>query len=209
MCKAAMEKNNMEVARVHAETAIREKNQAVSYLRLGARLTAIHQRVENAIRMKNVTKSMSGIVHSMDEIMSSTLDVVKMSAVMDKFEQQFEDLDIGIKGMENQMQSSMAVSTPEGEVEQLMGQVADEHGLEFEMEMDGMGNVRPKAKVAETAVEDEKKTVTVGAGDKKKGDDDNKGGHSGGDAGASSGAGPSTGTGDDDLEARLRRLQGM
>lgn len=202
----------MEVARVHAETAIREKNQAISYLRLSARLTAIHQRVQNAIRMKNVTKSMAGIVRSMDEIMSSTLDVVKMSTIMDRFEQQFEDLDIGIKGMESQMQSSMAVSTPENEVETLMGQVADEHGLEFEMQMDGMGVVRPKAKVEEKG--EDKSKVTVGAGDKKgkdgKDGKDGKGDESGsGSASASGSGGAAASADDDDLEARLRRLQGL
>ena len=38
--KKAIEKGNMEVARIHAENAIRQKNQALNFLRMSARVSA-------------------------------------------------------------------------------------------------------------------------------------------------------------------------
>lgn len=51
--------------------------------------------------------------------------------VMDKFESQFEDLDVQTQYMENTMGNQSALSTPQDEVDTLMHQVADEHGLEL------------------------------------------------------------------------------
>ncbi|KAL7980002.1 hypothetical protein Chor_004471 [Crotalus horridus] len=74
--KKAVQKGNMEVARIHAENAIRQKNQSINFLRMSAR----------------VTKSMAGVVKSMDATLKS-MNLEKISALMDKFEQQFETLD--------------------------------------------------------------------------------------------------------------------
>jgi len=59
-CKVAMEKGNMEGARIYAENAIREKNNALNFLRLASRIDAVASRVNTAIKMNTVTKSMSG-----------------------------------------------------------------------------------------------------------------------------------------------------
>merc|ERR1740130_2383156 len=45
--KAAMEKGNAEGARLYAENAIREKNQAMSHRRLAARLDAVASKLES------------------------------------------------------------------------------------------------------------------------------------------------------------------
>jgi charged multivesicular body protein 1 len=50
---------------------------------------------------------------------------------MDKFEQQFEDLDVQSSYMENAMGSTTATATPQDEVDLLMQKVADEAGLEM------------------------------------------------------------------------------
>jgi len=60
------------------------------------------------------------------------MNVEKITAVMDKFEKQFENLDLTSGVMESAIQQSTAQTTPETQVEALMAQVADEHGLEFE-----------------------------------------------------------------------------
>ncbi len=68
----------MEGARIYAQNAIREKNQALNYLRLASRIDAVGSRVESAVRMKQVTKSMSGIVVGLDAAMK-TMDMAKVS----------------------------------------------------------------------------------------------------------------------------------
>lgn len=51
--------------------------------------------------------------------------------VMDKFETQFEDLDVQTGYMEGAMAGTTTMNTPQDEVDSLMHQVADEHGLEL------------------------------------------------------------------------------
>lgn len=54
---------------------------------------------------------------------------------MDKFETQFEDLDVATGYYENATSSATAVGTPQEDVDRLIGQVADEAGVELQAEM--------------------------------------------------------------------------
>ena len=49
---------------------------------------------------------------------------------MDKFEKQFENIDVQTGVMESSMGAATSLSTPEDQVDSLIQQVADEHGLE-------------------------------------------------------------------------------
>jgi len=113
-----------------AQNAIRIKNTGNGYLRLGSRVDAVASRVESAVKMKQVTKDMGMVTKGMDKILSS-MDMGKISQVMDKFESSFDQLDVTSGYMENAMASSTASSMPEGDVDQLLAQVADEHNLAF------------------------------------------------------------------------------
>ena len=57
--------------------------------------------------------------------------LVQISDVMGRFEKQFEDLDVASEVMGGAMSSATAMTTPEDEVNSLMGEVADEYGIEF------------------------------------------------------------------------------
>ncbi|KAG8237561.1 hypothetical protein J437_LFUL003283 [Ladona fulva] len=149
-CKKAIQKGNMEGARIHAENAIRQKNQALNYLRMSARVDAVASRVQTALttrkvrpfsvcetrlsksireanRMDWVTQSMTGVVKAMDVAMKA-MNLEKISSLMDKFENQFEDLDVQSSYMENAMSQTTTTSVPQNDVENLMQQVADEAG---------------------------------------------------------------------------------
>eukprot|EP00126_Sphaerothecum_destruens_P003584 Sdes_comp17344_c0_seq2m6553 len=52
--KKAIAKGDQETARIHAENAIRQKNQAVNFLRMSARIDAVASRVQTAVTMKQV-----------------------------------------------------------------------------------------------------------------------------------------------------------
>jgi charged multivesicular body protein 1 len=56
---------------------------------------------------------------------------------MDRFETQFEDLDVATGYYENATTSATAVGTPQEDVDRLMNQVADEAGVELHQEMEG------------------------------------------------------------------------
>ena len=50
----AIQKGNMEGAKIHAENSIRQKNQALNYRRMSARIDAVSARVQTALTMKQV-----------------------------------------------------------------------------------------------------------------------------------------------------------
>ncbi|XP_072519816.1 charged multivesicular body protein 1b-like isoform X2 [Salminus brasiliensis] len=132
--KKAIQKGNMEVARIHAENAIRQKNQSINFLRMSARVDAVATRVQTAVTMNKVTKSMAGVVKSMDSTLKS-MNLEKISALMDKFECQFETLDVQTAQMEDTMGNTTTLTTPQNEVESLMHEMADEAGLDLNMEL--------------------------------------------------------------------------
>ncbi|GET92961.1 hypothetical protein, conserved [Leishmania tarentolae] len=135
-CKQAMEKNNMDGARIYAQNSIRKKNEALNHLRLSARMDAVVARLDTAIKMKMVTKNMGQMVKGMDKVLQS-MDTAKISRLMDTFEQQFETMDVTSAYMEGAIGQSTAVTTPEDEVNNLMSQVADEHGLDIREQLNG------------------------------------------------------------------------
>lgn len=132
--KQAIQKGNVEVARIHAENAIRQKNQSINYLRMSARVDAVSSRVQSALTTRKVTNSMAGVVKAMDAAMKS-MNLEKISTLMDKFEQQFEDLDVQTGVMENAMSQTTTTIIPQQDVDGLLQQVADEAGLELNMDL--------------------------------------------------------------------------
>ncbi|KAI9301020.1 Snf7 family [Cunninghamella echinulata] len=144
--KKAIQDGNMEGARIYASNAIRKKNEALNLLRLSSRIDAVASRVQTAVTMRKVTASMASVVKGMDKAMES-MNLEKISMVMDKFESQFEDLDVQTEYMEGAMAGTTTMTTPQNEVETLMHQVADEHGLEMNQEL---GRLEPSSVLGES-----------------------------------------------------------
>lgn len=138
--KKAIQKGNVEVARIHAENAIRQKNQSVNYLRMSARVDAVASRVQTALTTRKVTNSMAGVVKAMDAAMKS-MNLEKISSLMDKFENQFEDLDVQSSYMENTMSQTVTTSIPQNDVDNLLQQVAEEAGLDLSMQLPQAGSI--------------------------------------------------------------------
>ncbi|KAL9021714.1 MAG: hypothetical protein Q9185_001078 [Variospora sp. 1 TL-2023] len=132
--KKAIQQNHPDIAKIYAQNAIRKQNERLNLLRLGSRIDAVASRVQTAVTMRQVTGSMMGVVKGMDGAMKA-MDLEKISAVMDKFETQFEDLDVATGYYENATSSATAVGTPQEDVDRLIGQVADEAGVELQAEM--------------------------------------------------------------------------
>merc|ERR1712241_1242718 len=128
--KKALEKGNPDVARVYAENAVRKKNESLNYLKMSSKIDATASRVQSAVTMKGVAKNMGSVVKSLEKAVNS-MELQKISEVMDKFESQFEDLDVHTAVMEDAMGSATTTTTPVDQVEALMKQVADENGLEI------------------------------------------------------------------------------
>jgi charged multivesicular body protein 1 len=73
---------------------------------------------------------------------------------MDRFESQFEDMDVATAYYENATSSATAVATPQEDVDRLMSQVADEAGVELSQEMNAAQPAK-SVKVGPTDVEED------------------------------------------------------
>ncbi|KAI9321478.1 Snf7 family [Dichotomocladium elegans] len=162
--KKAIQDGNMEGARIYASNAIRKKNESLNLLRLSSRIDAVASRVQTAVTMRKVTTSMASVVKGMDRAMES-MNLEKISMVMDKFESQFEDLDVQTEYMEGAMAGTTTMTTPQNEVESLMQQVADEHGLALNQELgqlhpsDVLGEAKQKERDEDTLLTERLKAL--------------------------------------------------
>jgi charged multivesicular body protein 1 len=149
----AIQQGHADIAKIYAQNAIRKQNEKLNLLRLGSRIDAVSSRVQTAVTMRQVTGSMANVVKGMDGAMKA-MDLEKVgasnvvywfgkddwpldqiSAVMDRFETQFEDLDVATGYYENATSQATATATPQDDVDKLMSQVADEAGVELSQEM--------------------------------------------------------------------------
>ncbi|GBL84746.1 Charged multivesicular body protein 1a [Araneus ventricosus] len=138
--KKAIQQGNMEGAKIYAENAIRKKNEALNYLRMASKIDAVSSKVQSALTMKGVTKNMGSVVKALDKAINS-MDLQKVSAVMEQFEQQFEDLDVHTSVVEDAMGSATTTSTPLAQVDSLIQQVAEENGLDIMDQLAGAKSV--------------------------------------------------------------------
>lgn len=146
--KKAIQQNNSEGARIYGQDAIREKNQSLNFLRMASRIDAVASRLETAVRMNAVTGAMKNVVKGMDKGLAA-MNVEEISKIMDKFEQQFEDLDVKAEYMEGTMNATTATTTPAEQVDDLIMMVADENDLELGeafREIGAVGNKVPMQK---------------------------------------------------------------
>lgn len=81
---------------------------------------------------------------------------------MDKFESQFEDLDVATGYYETATSSATAVGTPQDDVDRLMYQVADEAGLELQAEMTAPEQANPANAVASKGMSEEEREEGLG-----------------------------------------------
>lgn len=153
--KKAIEKGNMDGAKIYAENAIRKRSEQLNYLRLSNRLDAVVSRLDTQAKMNTITMNMTGIVKSLDSALAAN-NLIKMSETMSTFEKQMESMEVSSAHMENVMASGTALSTPEDQVNSLLQQVADEHGLEVKIGLPQAANhAVPEKEAAEPNAEDD------------------------------------------------------
>lgn len=121
---------NEEIARLYASNAIRKKNERLQLLKLSSRVDSVASRVQTAVTMRNVSQSMASVCKGMDKALAG-MNLQQITMIMDKFETQFEDLDTSVNVYENMGVSSDAMMIDNDKVDELMGKVADENGIEL------------------------------------------------------------------------------
>jgi len=152
--KKAIEKGNIEGARIYAQTAISKHTEALNYLRLGSRLDAVVSRLDTQAKMNTINKSMAGIVKSLEQALNSN-NLEQVSQTMDQFEEQFKNLDVQSHCVEQAMSNQMSLSTPTEAVDQLLQEVATEHQLELSLELPTAASSGPVPAAPVKAPEDD------------------------------------------------------
>jgi charged multivesicular body protein 1 len=153
--KAAIKSGDSERARIHGQSAIREKNQALNHMRMSSRLNAVGSRLETAVRMNQISGTMKGVTVGMSKGLA-TMDVEQLTKLMDKFEKQFEDLDVRTSYINDAMSSTTAMASPMDQVDELIMMVADANNLELGEAFSEIGNVGKKIPEKKVAVDESK-----------------------------------------------------
>jgi charged multivesicular body protein 1 len=148
--KRAIEKGNVEGAKIYAQNAIRKKHEQLNFLRLASRLDAVVSRLEAQARMQMVNRSMAGITKSLERALA-TNNLEQIAATMQQFERQFDNLEVQTAVVDGVMAQQAAASTPEDEVSALMQQVAEEHGLELQVGLPGAASTSAAPAMAQGA----------------------------------------------------------
>ncbi len=136
--KKAIEKGNPEMARIYATNAIRKRNEALNYMRMAARFDAVSSQLQSAYMAGVVTNTMAQAVGGLEKALQ-TENVEQISLMMTKFEDQCGMLDTQNAYMDGAMGATGNLTTPTHEVDGLIQQVADEHGLALNTVLQGEG----------------------------------------------------------------------
>ena len=155
--KKALQQGNVEGAKIYSENCIRKKNEGLNLLRMAARIDAVHNKVQTAMMMQDVTKQMGKVTKGLDSALK-TMDLEKIGKTMGEFERVFEELDVHSQVLEGAMSSATTLTTPQDQVDNLIVQVAEENGMDVLSQLaeatPGVG-VPTEAKPAAVAEDDD------------------------------------------------------
>jgi charged multivesicular body protein 1 len=137
--KEAIARDDQERARIYAENAIRHRDLALQHLRQAAHIEAVAARVQTAVRTRQLTRTMGGIVRAMRRS-TRDLDLQEAVQVAEAFETALEDMDVRGAVVEGALAPSAHAAAPEQEVQDLIARVADEHGLALNEELSAIAS---------------------------------------------------------------------
>ena len=142
--KKCIAKGDYEQAKNAASDAIRQKNMVKRYRVLSSKVDTIAQRLKAAYQNQKLTGQMQSLTQQLMGA-GSVMDIVKMTETMSNFEKLFDDLDVNSNMMDQVFDNVNAGTVNENEVNQLIGQIAQQNGLklseEFEDVQLGEGNM--------------------------------------------------------------------
>jgi charged multivesicular body protein 1 len=124
-----LEKGMIDTARIHAENAIRKKNESLNYLRLSSKMDAVASRIQSASRTESMTRNFSRVIPQMNRVMKN-MKLENISQTMSDFDRCFEDLDVATGYVNESLNQTTAVSAPKESVDRLLGEIASEHSIQ-------------------------------------------------------------------------------
>ena len=142
----------METAKIHAETIIRNKKEALNLRRFGVKMGALASKLESAHRTQQMSESIGKSVPLLQKAMKqmdsmgvsndffSDLVCIQVMGSMEAFENVFEDLDVKTGEMNDAMDTVYSNSIDQGEVMSLLTQLQAENGMAVGGELAAAGS---------------------------------------------------------------------
>jgi charged multivesicular body protein 1 len=152
--KKCIAKGDYEQAKVAASDAIRQKNMVKRYRVLSSKVETIAQRLKTAYQNQKLTGQMQSLTQQLLGA-GNMMDIVKMTETMSNFEKLFDDLDVNSNMMDQVFDTVNAGTVNENEVNQLIGQIAQQNGLKLSDEFEDV-------KLGETNVAEPKQSQQIG-----------------------------------------------
>ena len=128
--KDCIAKGDYEKAKVAASDAIRQKNMVKRYRVLSSKIETVAQRLQTAYQNQKLTEQMQSLTNQLLGA-GNAMDIVKMTETMSNFEKLFDDLDVNSNMMDQVFDNVNAGTVNEQEVNQLIGQIAQQNGMKL------------------------------------------------------------------------------
>ena len=135
--KKCIAKNDYEQAKLAASDAIRQKNMVKRYRVLSSKIDTVAQRLKTAYQNQKLSEQMTSLTQQLLGA-GSMMDIVKMTETMSNFEKLFDDLDVNSNMMDQVFDNVNAGTVNENEVNQLIGQIAQQNGMHLSEEFEGV-----------------------------------------------------------------------
>ena len=135
--KDCIAKGDYEQAKVAASNTNKKKNQVRRYRVLSSKIDTIAQRLQSAYQNQRLTEQMQSLTQQMVGA-GNMMDLVKMTETMANFEKLFDDLDVNSAMMDQVFDNVNAGTVNEGEVNQLIAQVAQQNGMKLSEDFDNV-----------------------------------------------------------------------
>ena len=154
--KKCIAKGDYEQAKVAASDAIRQKNMVRRYRVLSSKIDTVAQRLKTAYQNQRLTEQMQNLTQQLLGA-GNVMDIVKMTETMSNFEKLFDDLDVNSAMMDQVFDNVNAGTVNEGEVNQLIAQVAQQNGMKLSDDFD-------EVKIGEGGIAEPQQQEQVDAG---------------------------------------------
>ncbi len=119
----------MDSAKVFAETVIRNRKEALNLKRFGVKMGALAAKLESAYRTQQISETISKTVPMLQRCMQK-MDTLGINSSIGEFEKVFEDLDVKTEELNGAMDNVYATTIDQGEVNNLLQEMRDAHGME-------------------------------------------------------------------------------
>jgi charged multivesicular body protein 1 len=117
-------------SRIHAENAIRKKNDSLNFLLFSSKLDATASQIQTASRTETITWEFSHLLPQLEDVMRN-MNIENVGHTSE-FERLYDDILVATKYVCDSLESSTSVSAPRTFVDELLSQIASEHNIEVQ-----------------------------------------------------------------------------